>query len=110
MEMEKMMAYLLAEMKINQAKTVTNLKEMKYEMRASHEELMAVMKTGHKELMAITEINQEKMMAKSDVHHERMKARIDSQLQKMYTTDLEANSEKSEAGRAAGSPLRKGPQ
>jgi hypothetical protein len=36
-------------------------------------------------------------MAKSDVHHERMMARMDSQLQKMDTTDLEANWEKSEA-------------
>jgi hypothetical protein len=52
--MEQMMAHLLAEM---------NLKEMRGEVRASHEGLMAVMKAAHKELIAIMETNQEKMMS-----------------------------------------------
>jgi hypothetical protein len=81
-----MLAYLLAEIRTSQE-----------EMKASHEESIANVKAGHEELMAIMETNQEKMMAKLVAHHERMMARMDSQLEKMDTTDLEANWEKSEA-------------
>jgi hypothetical protein len=69
MEMEEMMAHLLAEMKAeirtNQAKADTSLKEM-----------MA-------RLEAMIKNNQENMMAKLDAHHEMMIVRMDSQLEKM---------------------------
>jgi hypothetical protein len=60
--MEEMMACLLAEMKINQAKTNANLKEMRVSQKLLKEE----------------------MLAKLNGHHERMMARMDShQLYKM---------------------------
>jgi hypothetical protein len=65
--------------------------------------LLAEMRTNREHL-------KEEMMAKLDAHHKRMMARVDSQLEKMEatvdvfeerlnrmdTTDLEANQEKSE--------------
>jgi hypothetical protein len=101
--MEQMMACLLAEMKTSQAKTDASLKEMK-EFSAGQEHLK-------EEMLVKMETNQERMDPKLDAHHEWMIARMDSQLEKMeaavdvfeerfnkmYSTDLEANQEKSEA-------------
>jgi rubrerythrin len=80
MEMEQMMARLLAEMKAqtrtNQAKVDASLNKMKEEMTARLEAMIQ----KNQERM---ETNQEKMMDKLDDHHERMMARMDFQVEKM---------------------------
>jgi hypothetical protein len=47
--MEQTIESLVASIERIGAKTDANLKEMREEMRAGHEELLAVMKAGHKE-------------------------------------------------------------
>jgi 23S rRNA pseudoU1915 N3-methylase RlmH len=69
MEMEQMMACLLDEIRTNQTKADTNLKEMKEEMTTR--------------LKAKIDTNQEKTIVKLDAHHERMMTRMDYQLEKM---------------------------
>jgi hypothetical protein len=73
MEMEEMMACLLAKMKpeirTNQAKADDNLKEMMEDMTASQELL------------------KEEMLAKLNAHHKRVMARMDSQLEKMEAVE-----------------------
>jgi hypothetical protein len=97
-EMEQMMACLLAEMKTNQARTAASLKEMKEEMRAGQELLK-------EEMLTKMETDEERTDAKLDAHHERMMAGMNSELEKvedavgvfeerlnrMDTMDLEAN-------------------
>jgi hypothetical protein len=70
--MEQMMERLLAkmdanqaQMKVNQTKTDSNLREMREEMKVGQEFL------------------KEGMLTKLDTHHERMMAGMDSQLEKM---------------------------
>jgi hypothetical protein len=88
--MEQNMAHLLAEIRTNR------------EERGADQELLK------EEILAKMETNQERMNAKSDAHHEKMMDWMDSQLEKMETTvdvfeerlnkmnttDLEANREK----------------
>jgi hypothetical protein len=88
-----MMAHLLAEIRTNR------------EERRTGQELLK------EEILAKMEANQERTDAKLDAHHERMMGWMDSQLEKMEgavdvfeerfnkmnTTDLEANREKSGA-------------
>jgi hypothetical protein len=97
MEIEQMLARLLAERKTNQ-------EHLKEEIRVGQEHLKEEMRAGQKLLT-------EKMMAKLHAHHERMMARMDSHLDKikatvdvfeeslnkMDITDLETNKEKLEA-------------
>jgi hypothetical protein len=72
MEMDQMMARLLAKMKAeirtNEAKADTSLKEMMTRLEA------------------MMQNSQEKMMAKLGAHHKIMMVRMDSQLEKMETT------------------------
>jgi hypothetical protein len=93
MEMEQMMAYLLAnikaEIRTSQAKTDATLKELKAGQEHLKDEILTKM-----------EINQEKMMAKLDASHQRLMARIDSKLETVKTclgknevTDFQANQE-----------------
>jgi hypothetical protein len=70
-----------AEMKANQAKTGTNLREMRADRELLKEEMLAKM-----------EANQKRWMLR-DAHHERMMARMDSQLEKMEAMNLEASPE-----------------
>jgi hypothetical protein len=102
MELEQMMACLLAEMKTNQVKMDANLKEMK-EVRAGQEHLK-------EEMRACQELKEE-MLAKLDAHHERTMVRIGSQLrkmeaclEKMEATDLQANPEETEPESESESP------
>jgi phage-related minor tail protein len=90
--MECLLAKINAEIRTNQAKADTALKYMAAR------------------LVVMIQNNQEKMMVMSHAHHKRMMARMDSQIEKMEdavnvfkerlnkmdTTDLEANREMSE--------------
>jgi hypothetical protein len=90
--MEQMMALLLAEIKTeirtNQAKTDSTLREL----RAGQEFL------------------KEEMLAKLGIHYGRMMARVNSQVEKMEATDLEENPEEIEFGLSLRRSLRKRPQ
>jgi hypothetical protein len=77
MEIEQMMAHLLAEIRTNREET-----------RAGQEFLK-------EEILTEKETNQEKMMSKLNASHEVMMARMDSQLEKMNNTVLEVNREHS---------------
>jgi predicted glycosyltransferase len=80
------------------------------EMEQMMTRLLAEIRTNRKEMRAVQEHLKEEMMAKLNAHYERIMTRTDSQLEtmeaardiseemlnKMDSTDLEANREKSE--------------
>jgi tRNA/tmRNA/rRNA uracil-C5-methylase (TrmA/RlmC/RlmD family) len=87
MELEQMMARLLAEIRTKTEKMHANQAEMKANHAKTHANL--------REMRAGQELLKEEMLVKLDAHHERMMARMDSQLEK--ATDLESNPEEIES-------------
>jgi hypothetical protein len=91
MEMEQMMARLLAEIKtdisMNQAKMDATIREL----RAGQEFL------------------KEEMLVKLGVHYGRIMARVNSQVEKMEAMDLEEDPEEIEFGQSLRRSLRKRP-
>jgi hypothetical protein len=91
MEMQQMMKRLLAKMDTNPAEMIANQAKTDTDLREMREEIMAGLETmiqsnqeetdaNLKEIRAGQELLKEEMLAKLEAHHKRMMTRMDSQL------------------------------